>query len=102
MSCICWAIMGLLLLGEFVTDTAVGRVGCAVRCRRRSGVRTVVVMSGRHSGDQRRSAGRHLDAQDRVPRDVFLARTATGPLTRNYRAALEDLAAPDTPRLAPL
>jgi hypothetical protein len=43
-----------------------------------------------------------LHALDCVPREVLLARTATRPLARDDRAALEDLATPDTPRLGPL
>src|SRR5262249_12432690 len=68
--------------------------------RRLAGLR--IVMSGRHSRYERRGTGRDLDAQDRVPGDVFLARTATGSLARHDRPPLEDLATPDTPRLCPL
>ena len=44
----------------------------------------------------------HLDPQCGVTCDVLLARPATGPLTRDDRATLEDLAAPDAPGLVPL
>src|SRR5689334_10566098 len=37
-----------------------------------------------------------------VAREVFLTRTATGPLARDDHAVVEDLAAPDTPGLGPL
>src|SRR6266545_338129 len=43
-----------------------------------------------------------LDRQLGVASDVDLARTAAGPLARDDRATLEDLAAPDSPGLAPL
>ena len=90
-----------LLLGR-LASTCTGRIGW-LRSRRLAGLRIDVVISGRHScADQRSGAGCHLDAQDRVPRDILLARTATGPLTRYDRAALEDLAAPDAPGLLPL
>ena len=45
---------------------------------------------------------RDLDPQHGVAGDVLLARTATGPLARNDRATLEDLATPDAPGLGPL
>src|SRR3954449_11854206 len=43
-----------------------------------------------------------LEREFGVTGDVDLARTAAGPLARNDRATLEDLAAPDAPRLTPL
>src|SRR3954464_3103901 len=43
-----------------------------------------------------------LDREFRVASDVDLARTATRPLARDDRTTLENLAAPDTPRLVPL
>src|SRR5438874_11852337 len=95
-------IFTAVLLGRLVMVVGTsGRTGRAVRFRWLAGC-WIVDMSGRHSGDKSRRPGCHLDAQDRVPRDVLLARTATGPLTRYDRATLEDLAAPHAPRLAPL
>ena len=67
----------------------------------------MVVMSGRQRTALRLETVRGepllgLDPQLGVAGDVLLARTATGPLARNHRATLEDLAAPDAPRLGPL
>src|SRR6266542_2123435 len=102
MSWIPLAIFTVLLLG-WVSRTASGRIDCAARSRRLAGLRIVVVISGRHScAHQRGSTGLHLDTQNGVPREILLARTATGPLARDDRAALEDLAAPHAPRLATL
>src|SRR6266511_2941061 len=102
MSWIPLAIFTVLLLG-WVSRTASGRIDCAARSRQLAGLRIVVVISGRHScAHQRGSTGLHLDTQNGVPREILLARTATGPLARDDRAALEDLAAPHAPRLATL
>jgi hypothetical protein len=57
--------------------------------------------SGNLTGYDSRPVG-NFDSQQGVPREVILARTATGPLTRNNRAPLENLSTPDTPRLGPL
>src|SRR5690242_19254269 len=43
-----------------------------------------------------------LDSELGVPSHVRLTRTAPRPLARNHGTTLEDLAAPDTPGLAPL
>ena len=91
----------VLLLGRVVpVVVTLGRNDCGCRSRRLAGWR--IVMSGRHSRDESRGASRDLDAQDSVPGDVFLARTATRPLTRHDRTPLEDLATPHAPGLCPL
>src|SRR5690242_5324405 len=89
-----------MLLGRLVGRTT-SRVGCALRSPRLAGW-VWVDMSGRHSRGDRRGPGRHLDAEHRVARDVLLAGTPTGPLARHHGATLEDLAAPDSPRLTAL
>src|SRR4051794_11489850 len=65
-------------------------------------------MSGRQSDSAARieAVGRepllNLCLEGHVAREVLLARTAPGPLARDDRATLEDLAAPDAPRLGTL
>src|SRR4051812_20342568 len=100
------AIIVSVLLGRSVpVGVTVGRVGCAVRCRRLALVRIWCLrlppMSGRHP-DVGRDAGRHLGPKGLVPNHVLLARTTPRPLARNRGATLEDLPTPDTPGLGPL
>src|SRR5688500_15003 len=73
------------------------------------GVLVARVMSGRQPDRVARvgePVGRQprldLDLEDRVAGDVLLARATAGPLARDDRATLEDLAAPDAPGLRPL
>src|SRR5690606_27309102 len=66
-------------------------------------MRVVVMASGHLPGCQQHVGPvGDLHPQDGVPREVLLARTAPRPLTRNDRAALEDLATPHAPRLGAL
>src|SRR3954447_17870862 len=67
----------------------------------------MVVMSGRQSDGVTPEAVRGepllgLGLQLGVASDVLLAGTTARPLARNHGATLEDLAAPDPPRLASL
>src|SRR4051812_41925197 len=89
-----------MLLGRLLVGLT-SRVDCASRSSRLAGSECVD-MSGRHSCGDRRSPGRHLDAEHRVARDILLAGTTARPLARNHSTALEDLAAPDAPGLTAL
>src|SRR5262249_11933709 len=115
MSCRMTRSMVVLLCGfGFIGSWWVGRLA-AGRMPGFVAINWLLVMSGRHpdlgarggaGGDAgetevcRASGG--LDAQDGIAGQVLLTRTAPGPLTRDNRAALEDLATPDAPRLRPL
>src|SRR6266540_3496791 len=88
-----------LLLGR--SEGRTSRVGCASRSPRLAGFGCVFI-SGRHSSGDRRGASRDLDTERRVARDILLARATARPLARNDRTTLEDLAAPDAPRLTAL